>query len=188
MERKAHSTSSLDAYFSTHTNPPPHANNAGSGHMTPTGGSVAHSINGGGSEAGSYFTSTSAQSTSGSESNPTGYYTADSTPTRRVRLPSEDSEVDEDEEQEGNEKRGGSESQEGSVEQDEGSEQSEQQEDEDLAAVTAAIKGLSTPTMTHTPTGGSRPSTPSAIGLDFGDLDMDMSPRNRGHQSPPVIC
>jgi hypothetical protein len=161
MERRAHSTSSLDAYFAAHTNPPPHSHNAGSGHMTPTGSSsrsasVASSVNGGGSQVGSYFSSTPVQSTPSS----TGYFTASSTPTRTVRLPAE-SEGDEDEDE-------------------------DEDHEKNRATVTAALKSLSTPTLTNTTTTGSRPSTPSAIGLDFGTLDM--SPRNRGHQSPPVIC
>lgn len=59
--------------------------------------------------------------------------------------------------------------------------------DEAAATVAAAVKVLSTPTLTSTTP---RPGTPSAMGLDFGnlDLDIDMSSSTRGHQSPPVRC
>lgn len=139
--------------------------------MTPTGtSSTSASVRGGGSEAGSYFSTTPVQSTPRSS----GYITAESTPTRTVRLPQEsqqdDEEEEEDEEYVNNDGNGNANS----------------DEDEDVATITAAMNALSTPTLTST---GSRPSTPSAIGLDFGDLDIDSTPRTgtRGHRSP-VIC
>ena len=175
MERRAHSTSSLDAYFSARSNPASHSNNAGSGHMTPTDtSSTSASIRGGGSEAGSYFSTTPVQSTPRSS----GYFTASSTPTRTVRLPQETEEEDDDEEDVDANVNGNAEE--------------DEDEDEDVTTVTATMKALSTSTRTNnsTPKTGSRPSTPSAIGLDFGDHNIDRSPRRtgtRGHQSP-VLC